>query len=246
MKGIFSDPAFCQFLKETHDLWEMESHVGRLDTISRRLESPVFFDSLDASLSLGHRCSILCQFRLALSNIVDAFYVVDSSRGRRFRRRRAGSDIDWKNVVLPLFTGDCAFFREIYRHPYFCSLISSIADEPHGSIGCVTGYTGASFLHFLVSVRASSEVDQVAVLRAVDAADRASQLPNDVLMSQDCVGEIGSAAHYYRRLFDVDKTAPLESFYRQSAVFRFLLDSYRGGPLYSTDDVDDIGAPRTS
>ena len=141
MKGIFSDPAFRQFLKEIYDLWEMESHVGRLDTISRRLESPVFFDSLDASLSLGHRCSILCQFRLALSNIVDAFYVLDSSRGRRFRRRRAGSDIDWKNVVLPLFTGDCVYFREIYRHPYFCSLISSIADEPHGSIGCVTGYT---------------------------------------------------------------------------------------------------------
>ena len=246
MEGIFSDPAFRMFLKEIYVLWDMESHVGDLDTFSRRLESPVFLDSLDSSLSLEDRCSILCHFRLAMSKIVDAFYVVEEYHGSRFRRRRAGSDIDWKNAVLPLFTGGCTFFREIYRHPYFCSLISSIADEPHGSAGGVTGYTGETLLHFLVSVRASSEDDQVAVLRAIDAADRASQRPNDVLLSQDRVDEIGSAAYYFRKQFDIDKTAPWERFYSESAVFRFLLNSYRDGPLYSSNDADDIGAPRMS
>ena len=244
MKGIFSHPAFRLFLEEIYELWQMELHVGGLGTFSRNLESPVFLESLDPSMSLEKRCSVLCQFRLAISNIVDLFYVVVTSEGRRFRRRRDGSDIDWRNGVLPLFTGGCPYFREVYRHPYFCSLLSSVADEAHGSDGRVTGYTGASFLHFLVSVRASSEDDQVAVLRAVDAADRAAQLPNDVLLLQDRVGDIGSAAYYYRRLFDNSGSASCERFYSESAVFRFLLNRYRDGPLYSVGNADDVGAPR--
>lgn len=246
MEEIFSDPSFRLFLEEIFDLWQMELHVGCLGSFSRNLESPVFLESLDPSLSLERRCSVLCHFRLAISRIVDVFYLVVESQGRRFRRRRNGREIDWRNGVLPLFSGGCLYFRDVYRHPYFCSLISSVADEPHGCDGRVTGYTGASFLHFLVSVRACSEADQVAVLRAFDAADRASKMPNDVLLSQDCIGDIGSAAYYFRRLFDNSGIASCERFYSESSVFRFLLNCYRDGPLYSVNDVDDIGAPRIS
>lgn len=243
MGEIFLDPSFQSFLEEIFDLWSVESHVGSLATYSRDLETPQFASTLDSSIALERRCLIVCQLRLAVSRVVDIFYVVEKSNGRRYRRRRNGDEIDWRSDVAPLFDDGCVLFGEVYRHPLFCSLISSVADEPHGSDGAVTGYTGASFLHFLVSFRGIREDDHVAALRSFNSADRSSVSSNELLLSEDRDPTVGSAAFYFRHLFDTTGSESSDDFASVSPVFSFLRQCYQSGPLHVSNEVDDIGRP---
>lgn len=245
MEEIIMDSSFQSFVEEACELWAVESVVGPFVPYSRVLESPEFALSLDPSIDLDRKCSILCQLRFAVSRVVDIFYVLENAGGRRYRRRRSGDEIDWRSDVIPLFQEESLLFGEVYRLPVFCSLISSVSEEPHGDFGAVTGYTGASFLHFLVSFHCSCEDDHVAALRVFNAVDRATVSSDQLLLSEDRDPIVGSAAYYFRRSFDTTGSQCSDDFAAVSPVFSFLRHCYRSGPLHVANDADDIGQPRS-
>ena len=241
--GVVCDPLFREFLMEVYASSSVRDVVGGVDAFSRSVESYTFAEVPSNSIPLSVKCDVLCQLRFVMDGIAEAFFVEVSSFGRKYRRRRNGGDIDWVGKVVPLLSFDGLRFGAVFRHPYFCSFISSIGNEPHGSDGAIDSYLGPTFLHFMASFRASNEVDQVEALRCFDLADRRSLDPGVLPLSQIRDPSSGAPSYSFRRAFDSSWVCDSASYSASSPVFRFLLDCFRSGPEYRIGDLDDIGAP---
>lgn len=242
-RDIINDPSFREFLERLFDTCQLSDVVGSLHPFSRNLERVDLFKDTSSSLPLAVRCEITCQFRLVIDRIASAFFVVRSYAGRTSRIPLRGSEINWETEVVPIFSLPGLRFADVFRHPYFCSLVSSIGSDAHGTEGSVQCFVGPTFLHYMVFCRSTNEEGHLAAIRAFDEADKSSLPSGSVPFSQIRDAACGSAAYYFRKTHDPSWNVDGETYGQKSPVFKYLLDSYRDGPSFRPDVEDDIGAP---
>lgn len=244
---IVNDPSFRSFLEELFDACKLSDIIGSLDPYSRNLERIQLVSDSTPPLSLAVRCNISCQFRMVIDKIATAFFTVRFFVGHRRRVALSGSDIDWRGLVAPIFSMSGLRFADVFRHPHFCSLVASIGSEPHGYDGAVDCYVGPTFLHYMAWCCTDDEESHLVAIRAFDEADKQSlPSPATVPFSQSRDPSCGSAAYYYWKRVGVSSNTSSEAFAESSPVFRYLLTSYRSGPMFRHDVEDDVGAPTTA
>ena len=242
-RDIINDPSFRVFLERLFVACQLSDVVGPLHPFSRNLERVDLFNHTPLPLPLAVRCDITCQLRLVIDRIASAFFVVRPYAGRTARIPLRGSEIKWETEVVPIFSLPGVRFADVFRHPYFCGFVSSIGMDAHGTEGSVECFVGPTFLHYIAFCRSNNEESHLAAIRAFDEADKSS-LPSDTVpFSQIRDSACGSAAYFFRKKYDTSWNVDGETYGKKSPVFKYLLDSYRSGPMFRPDVVDDIGAP---
>ena len=243
-RDIISDPSFRAFLDHLFAAYQLSDVVGALCPFSRNLERVDLFKHTSLSVPLAVRCEITCQFRLVIDRIASAFFAVRSYSGRTSRIPLRGSEIKWETEVVPIFSLPGLRFADVFRHPYFCSFVSTIGSDAHGTEGSVQCFVGPTFLHYMVFCRSNNEESHLVAIKAFDDADKSSLPTSDTVpFTQIRDPASGSAAYHFRKKFDTSWNVDGESYGKESPVFKFLLDSYRSGPMFRSDVEDDIGAP---
>lgn len=243
-RDIINDPSFRVFLEHLFAACKLSDVVGALCPFSRNLERVDLFKHSSTLVPLADRCEITCQLRLVIDRIASAFFVVRSYSGRTSRIPLRGSEIKWETEVVPIFSLPGLRFADVFRHPYFCSFVSTIGSDAHGTEGSVQCFVGPTFLHYMVFCRSKNEDSHLAAIRAFDKADKSSLPTSDTVpFSQIRDSACGSAAYYFRKKHGTSWNVDGETYGKESPVFKYLLDSYRSGPMFRPDVVDDIGAP---
>ena len=241
---IVNEPSFRTFLDELFVACKLSDTIGSLDPFSRNLERVQLVTDSTPPLPLVERCDISCQFRVVIDKIATAFFAVRLYLGHRSRVPLSGSVIDWRGSVAPIFAMSGLRFADVFRHPHFCSLVGSIGSEPHGYDGAVDSFVGPTFLHFMACCLSDDQESQLVAIRAFDEADKKSLPSSDsVPFSQSRDPSCGSAAYYYWKRVGYSSSVSSEAFAEYSPVFRYLLSSYRSGPMFRHGVEDDVGAP---